>query len=57
MLAILSDKVHFTANFIPVSVVDPKKDVCNDSECHPSELQILLDGLNSDLLVLFLDYR
>ena len=35
VLAILCDKVDLSADFIPVGVVHPQKDVGNNTECHP----------------------
>ena len=57
MLAILSDKVHFATNFIPVGVVDPKEKICYDSKSHPRQLQVLLYDWLLFLLVLLLDDR
>lgn len=45
MLSVLGHEMHLAADFIPVSIVDPQKQVGNDAEGHPCELQVLLDQL------------
>ena len=52
MLPILCHEVNLTANFIPVCIVDTQEEICDYSESHPRQLQVLLDPLVLSVRVL-----